>query len=39
MKLRPGTSANPEIWSAKGYEFILKKDYGNVGHLSLLLDV
>lgn len=29
-QLRPGTTANPKTWSAKGYEFIHKKDYENV---------
>lgn len=30
MKLRPGTNVDPKVWSAKGYEFIQKKDYENV---------
>ncbi|KAI5837906.1 hypothetical protein DFP73DRAFT_600345 [Morchella snyderi] len=28
-QLRPGTKADPKIWSGKGYELIYKKDYEN----------
>lgn len=35
-QLRPGTTANPKTWSAKGYDFIHKKDYENVSLIPAL---